>query len=204
MADVFELIQAERTAAGVRDRGVRARRWLRNNVDRVYQSAQQTDRSMTNGGDSGPVGRNMEIGKLYMYMYTAKHRQTLPYWDRFPLVFLVGGYEDGWLGLNMHYLPQELRLRLFNGLLTLRNNNSFDDRTKLQLNYKVLKGISRFRMAQPCIKRYLVTHVRSKVREIPAQDWETALYLPVERFEKASAAKVWDDSRGASKRRFFF
>ena len=44
-------------------------------------------------------------GEMYMFYYDAKHKDTLPYWDRFPLVFPFSKVKDGFLGLNLHYLP---------------------------------------------------------------------------------------------------
>ena len=34
-------------------------------------------------------------GKLYMYIYDAKHKDTLPYWDMYPMVFPFRATKDG-------------------------------------------------------------------------------------------------------------
>jgi hypothetical protein len=58
-----------------------------------------------------------------------------------------------------------------------------------------LANTSRLALAQPCVKEYLVDHVRSQFRKIEAEDWMTAMMLPVEQFKKATTTKVWADSR---------
>jgi hypothetical protein len=56
-------------------------------------------------------------GRMYMYFYDPKHKKTLPYYDRFPLIVAVKPAPGGFYGLNLHYLPPILRARLFDGLL---------------------------------------------------------------------------------------
>jgi hypothetical protein len=50
-------------------------------------------------------------------------------------------------------------------------------------------------MYGPCFKHYLSEHVRSKMIEVPASEWETVLFLPTENFKKKSLSTVWSDSR---------
>ena len=47
----------------------------------------------------------------------------------------------------------------------------------------------------PCVKRYLGDHVVSETVRIDADEWEIAIFLAVERFQKESARTVWNDSR---------
>ena len=72
-------------------------------------------------------------------------------------------------------------------------NKKYDETTRLKLTYDILKGFGR---AVPCVKRYLRDHVISETVRIDADEWEIAIFLPVERFQKESAAKVWKDSKG--------
>ena len=69
---------------------------------------------------------------LYMYMYDPKLKATLPYYDRFPLVFPFSKTPDGFIGLNMHYLPYQLRMVLLDRLLTFRTNARMDETTRLR------------------------------------------------------------------------
>lgn len=146
-------------------------------------------------GNTDQVTTTVLPGYLYMYLYDPKLKETLPYYDRFPLVFPYRKTQDGFIGLNMHYLPYALRIELLDALLTFRNNNRLDETTRLKYSWAIIDGVSRYRAAQPCIKQYLMPHVRSQFRRINADDWATAMLLPVERFVGASKQEVWADSR---------
>lgn len=134
-------------------------------------------------------------GFMYMFMYDPKYKETLPYYDRFPLVLPYGTFKGGYIGLNLHYLPYALRVRLLDNLLLFRNNSKMNETTKIQYSWQLIDGVSRYKLAQPCIKQYLLDHVRSPFRKIDSNDWATAMMLPVERFVGATKEQVWADSR---------
>jgi hypothetical protein len=134
-------------------------------------------------------------GRLYMFFYDPKTKATLPYYDRFPLVFPFSRTADGFIGLNMHYLPHKLRFTLMDRLLQFKNNEKFDETTRLRYSWAMIDGVSKFAIAKPCIKQYLKGHLRSPLVDINAPDWATAMMLPVERFVGASKENVWADSR---------
>jgi hypothetical protein len=138
---------------------------------------------------------NIVPGKLYMFFYDPKTKATLPYYDRFPLVFPFSFHEDGFTGLNLHYLPHKLRFTLIDRLLMFKNNDKFDETTRIRYSWATIDGMSKFAMAKPCVKRYLSNHLRSPLHTVSANDWSTAMMLPVERFVGASTAQVWADSR---------
>ena len=101
-------------------------------------------------------------------------------------------YSDGFLGLNLHYLPINLRVRLLDRLVDLTNNNKFDSTTRVNADYAGLKNL---RLIRPTIKRYLNGRVKSQFRRIDADEFTIATLLPVARFKKASVGSVWADSR---------
>jgi hypothetical protein len=120
------------------------------------------------------------IGKMYFFWYDPKHKDTLPMYDRFPLVFPIERYPDGFLGLNLHYLSFNERSALLNSLMKFRNNNNMNATTKLRVTYDLLNSTSRIAGAmRPCIKRYLFTQVRSSFVEVTADEWDKAMQLPV-------------------------
>ena len=57
-------------------------------------------------GDKDRMTAMPLVGSMYMYEYSAKHKDTLPYYDRLPLIFPYKKVKGGFYGLNMHYLPQ--------------------------------------------------------------------------------------------------
>tara|TARA_B110000444_G_scaffold22008_3_gene18274 strand:+ start:11844 stop:12431 length:588 start_codon:yes stop_codon:yes gene_type:complete len=135
------------------------------------------------------------VGRMFMYVYDPKHKKTLPYYDRFPLIFLVEKAKGGFTGLNMHYLPHKFRAILFDNLQNYTNNKKYNKTTRLRLKYDFLKSNARLRYFAPCYKRYLNDHVKSRIVEIPAQHWESVLFLPSEQFKKNTKATVWTKSR---------
>jgi hypothetical protein len=131
-------------------------------------------------------------GKLNMFFYNPKFKKKLPYYDTFPLVLPLETYSDGFLGLNLHYLPIPLRIKLLDRLVDYSNNTQFDESTRLIVDYSKLKKI---KLIQPTIHKYLAGHVQSQFRRIDADEFTVATLLPVQRFKKATAKEVWSDSR---------
>ena len=132
------------------------------------------------------------FGRLNMFFYDPKLKKTLPYYDRFPLVLPLENYNDGFLGINFHYLPIPLRIKLLDRVVDFSNNTKFDESTRLNVSYNNLKSI---KLIRPTIKRYLAGKVKSRFRRIDADEFTIATLLPVARFSKATAAQVHRDSR---------
>jgi hypothetical protein len=131
-------------------------------------------------------------GKLNMFFYNPKFKKKLPYYDTFPLVLPLETYGDGFLGLNLHYLPIPLRIKLLDRLVDYSNNSQFDESTRLIVDYSKLKKV---KLIQPTIHKYLASQVQSQFRRIDADEFTVATLLPVQRFKKATAKEVWSDSR---------
>jgi hypothetical protein len=136
------------------------------------------------------------LGKMYFYSYDPKWKNDLPWYDTFPLVFPIEKYNNGFLGLNFHYLAPKDRAILMDQLKMYANNKKYDETTKLKLTYNMLKGFTKIKRAKPTVHRYLTSKVKSKYVLVNADEWEVALFLPVERFRKASKKKVWAHSGG--------
>lgn len=134
------------------------------------------------------------IGSMFLFSYDAKYKNELPYWDAFPLVIPIEIYHDGFLGINLHYLRPETRAILLDKLLEYSTSKKINVNTKLNLSYRLLKNVSKFREVQPCLKKYLINRVRSNFIWIPPKDWGYAIYLPVEKFQKKSKNYVWSES----------
>jgi hypothetical protein len=135
------------------------------------------------------------VGRMYFFVYDAKHKDTLPYYDKFPLIFPVDRTPKGFYGINVHYLPLQLRAQLMDALYDITNNQRYDDSTKLKLSYSVLKGAEKFKLFKPTFKQYLNSQVRSRFIQIEPSEWDIALWLQTEQFEGATKTKVWADSK---------
>jgi hypothetical protein len=80
--------------------------------------------------------------------------------------------------MNLHYLDPYARLVLLDRLQDFLNNDKYNDTTKFNLSYDLLKGARRYRLFEQCVKRYLLNHIRSSVIYIEPNNWETAIFLP--------------------------
>jgi hypothetical protein len=147
--------------------------------------------------DNSSLKARIIPGNLYMYVYDPKTKADLPYYDRFPLVFPYATAPGGFMGLNMHYLPYQLRIRLLDRLMVFKNNDKMDGTTRLKYSWSLIANVSKFKLAEPCIKHYLLPHVKTAFKKVDVNDWATAMLLPVERFIKAPKEKVWKDSQAS-------
>ena len=64
-------------------------------------------------------GARRIIGSMQMFFYDPKYKETLPYYDRFPLAIIVKPAKGGFLGMNLHYLPPILRAKFLDALMDL-------------------------------------------------------------------------------------
>ena len=196
MATVFDEILTRGVRAGqIHAREKKARTWYR-------ETAQEYKRVNENQlfGRKGDKDRMMSqplVGGMYMMEYVAKGRATLPYYDRLPLIFPYKKVKGGFFGLNMHYLPLEVRAGLMDALYDTANNTKYDETTRLKISYQILDKAAKFRDFKPCVKRYLTSQVSSKFLYIYPSEWDIALFLPTERFVGASKTTVFADSRRA-------
>ena len=189
MATLIDRIQKSLAKEGLTPRTNAARDWLR----AKFKSLNPTPQTLMR--DRERLRNNSFIGRMYFYFYDPKHKDTLPYYDRFPLVIPIERYPDGFLGLNLHYIHPKQRIILLDKLSDVATNNRFDDKTKLRISYEYLAAASKAFEATPCIKRYLFSHIDSRFLEISAEEWDIAVMLPVESFVGATTSKVYADSR---------
>ena len=201
VAYIYQKILDEGVRAGqVPGRTVSARNWFRNLARQTTGIQPQT---IIKTAPKIQLTRVPQIGFMYHFFYDPKMKDTLPYYDRFPLVFpFKRGFQrqraiesGSFLGLNLHYLDPRLRARLMDGLYTISTDKKFDEDTRIRLSYNILNKASKFRFFKPCVKRYLVNRVRSRFVKINADQWDTALFLPTERFRKKSKSAVYKLSR---------
>ena len=189
MAYLVDRINQSLAKEGLAPRTNKARAWLRSKVDSLNPSpaALMKDRIR--------LKNKTIIGKMYFYYYDPKTKDSMPYYDRFPLVIPIDQYSDGFLGLNLHYIHPRQRIILLDKLSKTATNKNFDDKTKLRISYEYLKSASSAFEAMPCIKRYLFSQINSRFIEITADEWDIAALLPTETIVGASESKVYADSR---------
>lgn len=139
--------------------------------------------------------RKPEIGGMYVYSYDAKTKEKLPYWDATPVIVLLSFTENGFYGINWHYLPPGERSVLIKNLLLFDTGKS---KKLIREPYKRLltmsNGVWKF-----AVKRYLWSQVRSKFVPIQKDEWQQAAALPLARFRKASATLVYRNAKKFTK-----
>jgi hypothetical protein len=191
MSSVFSKILSDASSrSALSTKEALAKKWLRDTSAKTSAKAslvimQSRDRY-----------RNKVLpGRCYLYQYDPKTKGKLPYYDMYPIVFPFEKTSEGFLGLNFHYIPLQYRAILLDNLYPLINNNKMDETTRLKMSYKILSSASRFKYYKPCIKHYLNKHVRSRFIYIKPEEWNVALFLPIQKFVGASVNTVYKDSQ---------
>jgi hypothetical protein len=134
------------------------------------------------------------LGGMYCFYYDPKTKEKLDYYDRFPMVLVLDRYTDGFLGLNLHYLPFQYRIAFLGKLMKFADLNDAGEIERLRVTYDILTASKSLKAFKPCLKRYLTGHIQSKILAIQSNEWDIAAFLPLQQFKKASAAKVWQES----------
>ena len=119
---------------------------------------------------------------LNFFRYNPKLASILPFYDVFPLVLPIQSARGGFLGINFHYLPIPLRMKLFETL----------EKKDFKGDYRALKNI---REIKPTIKHYLRSQMASKFLRLDEEEFAPAIFLPVQDFRKATVGTVHAASR---------
>jgi len=117
-----------------------------------------------------------KYGIMNLFGYDAKHKATLPYYDKFPLIFPIEPAKGGFIGINFHYLPFGARVAFLKQLSQYATDENYDNQTRYNLDWV---NNSYFRKTT---KRYLNSQVRTSFLNIPANEMAVAIFLPVARF----------------------
>lgn len=191
MSNIFNRLELQAFRAGVTPRTKESREWFRkkaSNLRSINRTELMKEEPLKSRAQRGVVGT------MQMFFYDPKGKDTLPYYDTFPLVVVVGPAEGGFYGLNLHYLPPILRAKMLDSLMEVASSKTSDD-AKFNITYSRLQSISKLRYYKPCFKHYLTKHVQSKFAEVPAPEWEIATFLPTASWRKSNSQKVFYDSR---------
>lgn len=191
MANIFDTLEKEAFRAGITPRTAQSRDWFRKKA----QALRRVNRSALMKEEPIQITNRFVPGAMFMFFYDPKLKKTLPFYDSFPLVIVVDKAKDGFLGLNLHYLPPTLRAKFLDALMDITTDSKYDEGTRFQLSYNLLKRAAKYKYFKPCVKHYLSEHVRSRFALVPAPEWEIAAFLPTADWQKASAGQVYADSR---------
>ena len=168
---------------------------------KINNKSEEWFRNTIAAGVKGHVVAKPETGKLYAFVYDAKYKDKLPYWDRYPLIIMLGSGKskagnDVFLGLNLHYIPPKARQEFLEQLLKRHasSDGRFSNSTKLKINWSDVRGM---KGSDLMIKMYLPSHVKKTFVEIAPKDWVNVIYMPTHQFvskgKRFSANKVWSN-----------
>jgi hypothetical protein len=76
-------------------------------------------------------------------------------------------------------------------LAVYKGDNEID---RIRVSYDILAASARYKEFKPCIKKYLLNHIESKILAIQPDEWEVATFMPIHQFKKEKAQQVWEDS----------
>ena len=121
-----------------------------------------------------------KYGVMNLFGYDPKFKETLPLYDRFPLIFPLEPAKGGFYGINFHYLRPGARVAFLRQLQRYASDKRFDKKTRF--NIGELSGT----YFKKTIKHYLFSQVRTSFLNITADEMAIAIFLPVARFIKGS------------------
>jgi hypothetical protein len=144
-----------------------SRSWYRSQVFQNYQADpsklirgdqfDEADRELKR--DRNVVRSFPKLFSLMFYQYKAKTRRDLPFYDKYPLTFVLDIQPKHFFGVNLHYYSPEERMGIAAGLAANRIP-------------KFEKGAH----------KYLYSELRSPLLDLAEQEWQTICLLPVEEF----------------------
>jgi len=165
--------------------------WLKDKIKEIRSPASL---ALSIAKEKSRQTTRFKMGQLYCFYYDPKGKDDLPYYDRFPMVLILYRHADGFLGLNLHYLPYRYRVAFLKKLVQYAILDKDDEIKRLRVTYDILSTSRRLREFQPCIKKYLFSHIRSRLLTIQPNEWEVAALLPLQQFKKARDTTVWRES----------
>jgi hypothetical protein len=170
----------------------RSQKWYQNQVRNLTNAHGQINRVLKRG--EYDLDQQVMPGGLYLFKYDPKHKDTLPYYDVMPLVFPFAKMPDGFLALNLHYLPHALRFKLMGALLQLAMSMT-DKQRQARMSWQLLNQASKYPGVNACVKHYLLAHVQTRFMNIHPDQWLAASMMPLEKFVGATSNQVYKDSR---------
>lgn len=121
------------------------------------------------------------LGNLYFFKYDPKHKMTIPIYDRYPMAFPIKMYGDGFLGVNMHYLPTGQR-RTF--VKSVNEYKQTSDLSRIDVSAELFAELEHtkriYKVMPMAVKRYLYPQVRSRFIQILPDEYDKAVQLKID------------------------
>lgn len=173
MASLFTDIVNQRPEE-IETRSIDSLQWFQTNVRDIRRTPSSLMKENQN------FVTRFELGKMYMFMYEAKRKDKLKYYDYFPVTICLKRYATGFMGINLHYLAPRYRALLMDGLYEFYRE--IEDESYFQIRYPSVKSISKLRWAKPCIKQYQYPYIDSRIVEVRPEHMDMVVMLPSQQF----------------------
>ncbi len=166
----------------IHDMAKKANQWFTKEIAEIRKNRFNKFAFIGTGG--AQTVKRLEIGKMYFFEYVPKYSgignlvpesQYLKVYDRYPLVLPFSVVPNGFLGINLHYLPIKVRAILLDRLLGTANLLE----NRLRVNWQILNSISRVDVGSWATHHYLLNHITSKFRLVKIDDYPKAIMLPI-------------------------
>jgi hypothetical protein len=166
-------------------------RWMKKKIAEIRSPSSISSQMAS---EKSRKSSNLKVGCLYAFYYDPKGKTDLPYYDIFPMVLVLDVHDDGFMGLNLHYLPFSYRVAFLKKLMNYAVLGADNEIQRLRVSYDILSASKRLKEFKPCLKKYLYGHVKSKLLAIQPEEYQIAALLPLQQFRKATASQVWTES----------
>ena len=150
--------------------------------ERIIRDEIQDRKGPEESQDDNQIRRYAVSGHMYLFEYNAKYRTKLPYYDEFPLVYVIKATRTEFWGANLHYLSPKKRVWCIKRLMD-----------------------GRVDIPRICFHKYLLGNVDGYLLDLAAEEWTTAILLPIENFVRNVKGKqslatymkelVWEESQ---------
>lgn len=108
--------------------------------------------------DKNRLRRYARQGKLFLFEYKATTKY-LPYYDTFPLVYVIKANADHFFGANLHYI---------------------EPRKRALVIAKLKEG--RIDIPRSCFHKYITDHINGFLLDLASAEWDSVIALPIEKF----------------------
>ena len=128
--------------------------WYTNQLEQALAEVQQRNVSLIDT-------QGVEMGNLFFFSYSPSRTEFLEFWDVQPLAVVMGFYEDGFLGCNLHYINPDYRDVIANALLNSRGESP---------------------VPKNSVHKYLWSGMRTIFKVPREENWADISLLPTEQF----------------------
>lgn len=134
-------------------------------------------------------GRLLEPGKIYNYLYDAKYKNELDFWDKCVMVMVIGHVVTksgklNVLGINLSFIPPQYRVKILDKIVKVFNTQVVEPNVKriqkgkvhgslkkMPLYYDVCKRILAQSGFEFAIRSYIYRRIKSEPLIITYEDW---------------------------------